>query len=42
MSIKRFLGLVLSVLMVLAIIPTASLAEGVSAAAAAAAKLRPR
>ena len=40
MSIKRFLGLVLSVLMVLAIIPTASLAEGVSAAAAEAAKLR--
>lgn len=40
MSIKRFLGIVLSVLMVLAIVPAASLAQGASAAAAEKAKLQ--
>jgi hypothetical protein len=40
MNIKRFFGIVLSVLMVLAIFPTAALAQGVSAAATESAKLR--
>ena len=40
MSIKRFFCIVLSVMMVLAVIPTMSLAQGVSAAATEKAKLR--
>ena len=40
MNLKRFFGLIMAMLMVFAIIPTASLAEGIGAAAAEKAKLQ--